>query len=53
MDRFAIAVKDFSADSARRALRARGIEPHDNGRPGEVHFGDPDGTQVRLTSASA
>ena len=48
MDRFAVAVKDFSAASAERALRQRGIEPNDNGRPGEVHFRDPDGIHVQL-----
>jgi catechol 2,3-dioxygenase-like lactoylglutathione lyase family enzyme len=50
-DTFAIAVKNFSAGSARRALRQRGIEPKDNGRPGEVHFADPDGTYVQLMAA--
>ena len=49
MDRFAIAVKGFAAEWVRRALRQRGIEPHENGRPGEVHFADPDGIQVQLT----
>jgi catechol 2,3-dioxygenase-like lactoylglutathione lyase family enzyme len=53
MDRFAIAVKDFSAESARRALRQRGIEPHDNGRPGEVHFADPDGIHLQLLTVGA
>jgi catechol 2,3-dioxygenase-like lactoylglutathione lyase family enzyme len=51
MERFAIAVKDFSAPSAERALRQRGIEPNDNGRSGEVHFVDPDGIHVQLVAA--
>jgi catechol 2,3-dioxygenase-like lactoylglutathione lyase family enzyme len=51
MDRLAIAVKDFSAASAERALRQRGIEPNDGGRPGEVHFVDPDGIHVQLVAA--
>jgi catechol 2,3-dioxygenase-like lactoylglutathione lyase family enzyme len=51
MDGFAIAVKDFSAGSARRALRQRGIEPDDNSRPGEVHFADPDGIHMQLMAA--
>jgi catechol 2,3-dioxygenase-like lactoylglutathione lyase family enzyme len=46
MDRFVIAVKNFSPDSARRALREHGVEPH--GRAGEVRFSDPDGIQVQL-----
>jgi hypothetical protein len=53
MDWFAIAVKDFSAASAERALRQRGIEPNDNGRPGEVHFVDPDGIHVQLVAAGS
>jgi catechol 2,3-dioxygenase-like lactoylglutathione lyase family enzyme len=52
MERFAIAVKDFSAATAVRELRARGIEPLDNVQegvpPGEVHFADPDGIRVQL-----
>ena len=48
MDRFAIAVKNFSAASAASALRQRGIQPNDNGRPGEEHFSDPDGIHVQL-----
>jgi catechol 2,3-dioxygenase-like lactoylglutathione lyase family enzyme len=48
MDRFAIALKDFSLASAERALRQRGIEPNDTGRPGEVHITDPDGIHVQL-----
>jgi catechol 2,3-dioxygenase-like lactoylglutathione lyase family enzyme len=51
MERFAIAVKDFSAESVRHALRQGGIEPADNGRPGEVHFADPDGIHVQLMAA--
>jgi catechol 2,3-dioxygenase-like lactoylglutathione lyase family enzyme len=50
MDRFAIAVKDFSPDSARRALQEHGVKPH--GRSGEVLFRDPDGIQVQLVSAA-
>jgi catechol 2,3-dioxygenase-like lactoylglutathione lyase family enzyme len=51
MDRFAVAVKDFSAAAAASALRQRGIEPNDNGRPGEVHFADLDGIHVQLMAA--
>jgi catechol 2,3-dioxygenase-like lactoylglutathione lyase family enzyme len=53
MDRFAVAIKDFSAASAVSALRQRGIEPNDNGRPGEVHFSDPDGIHVQLMAAGS
>lgn len=51
MDRLAIAVKDFSAGSTRSALSQLGINSRDNGRPGEVHFGDPDGIHVQLVSS--
>jgi catechol 2,3-dioxygenase-like lactoylglutathione lyase family enzyme len=47
MDHITIAVKDFSAPSARRLLRERGIEPRDDSSGG-LGFADPDGLQVRL-----
>jgi catechol 2,3-dioxygenase-like lactoylglutathione lyase family enzyme len=50
LDHFGVAVKDFAADSARRALRERGIDPYDRNHTGQVYFRDPDGIQVQLAS---
>ena len=47
MERLAVAVKDFSAGSARRALRGRQIDLL--GSDGEVIIPDPDGIHVQLT----
>lgn len=49
-DRFGVAVKDFSADAARRLLREHGIEAYDTGRQGEVHLTDPDGVHIQLVA---
>jgi catechol 2,3-dioxygenase-like lactoylglutathione lyase family enzyme len=46
MERLAIAVKDFSAGSARRTLRGRHIDLL--GTDGEVIIADPDGIHVQL-----
>jgi catechol 2,3-dioxygenase-like lactoylglutathione lyase family enzyme len=52
MDRFAIAVKDFSPASAERALRQHGIKRNGDRQTGDVHFSDPDGIHVQLMAAS-
>jgi catechol 2,3-dioxygenase-like lactoylglutathione lyase family enzyme len=50
VDHIGVGVKDFTADSARRALRERGITSYDRGQAGQVYFRDPDGIQVQLAS---
>ena len=50
LDHFSVAIKDFAADSARRALRERGIDSYDRNHAGQVYFRDPDGIQVQLAS---
>src|SRR5262249_52080890 len=48
MDRFGVAVTDFTPGSAMGALQQRGIQATDNGRSGEVHVVDPDGIHCWL-----
>ena len=50
LDHFSVALRDFAADSARRALRERGINFYDRSHSGQVYFRDPDGIQVQLAS---
>jgi catechol 2,3-dioxygenase-like lactoylglutathione lyase family enzyme len=50
LDHIGVGVKDFTADSARRALRERGITSYDRDHAGQVYFRDPDGIQVQLAS---
>ncbi len=50
LDHFAVGIKNFAADSARRALRERGINSYDRNHAGQVYFRDPDGIQVQLAS---
>ncbi len=48
LDYIGVGVKNFAADSARRALRERGIDSYDRNHAGQVYFRDPDGIQVQL-----
>jgi catechol 2,3-dioxygenase-like lactoylglutathione lyase family enzyme len=48
LDHMGVGVKDFTADSARRALRERGITSYDRDHAGQVYFRDPDGIQIQL-----
>jgi catechol 2,3-dioxygenase-like lactoylglutathione lyase family enzyme len=50
LDHIGVSVKDFTADSARRALRERGINSYDGNHSGQVYFRDPDGIQIQLAS---
>ncbi len=50
LDSIRIAVKDFSADTAARILRERGIKMDDGAGPGSVRFSDPDGLSIELAA---
>ena len=50
LDHIGVGVKNFTSNSARRALRERGIDSYDRNHTGQVYFRDPDGIQVQLES---
>jgi catechol 2,3-dioxygenase-like lactoylglutathione lyase family enzyme len=50
LDHIGVGVRDFTADSARHALRERGINSYDRNHAGQVYFRDPDGIQIQLAS---
>jgi catechol 2,3-dioxygenase-like lactoylglutathione lyase family enzyme len=52
LDHIRVGVKDFTAESARRALRERGINSYDRNHAGQVFVRDPDGIQIQLASSA-
>jgi hypothetical protein len=50
LDYIRVAVKDFSAETATRILRERGIKTDDGAAPGSLRISDPDGLSVELAA---
>jgi hypothetical protein len=50
LDYIRVAVKDFSAETATRILRERGIKLDDGAAPGSLRISDPDGLPIELAA---
>jgi hypothetical protein len=50
LDYIRVAVKGFSAETATRILRERGIKTDDGAAPGSLRISDPDGLTIELAA---
>jgi hypothetical protein len=50
LDFIRIAVRDFSVETATRALRERGVKIDSSAAPGIVRISDPDGLPIELAA---